>query len=45
MVTAWEKCQELVREEMGIIYSQTVIGNAMNPRKVGDLEGARCQVA
>jgi len=32
MVTAWDKFQELVRDEMRKAYSETVIDQAMNSR-------------
>jgi len=40
MVTAWDKYQELVKEKMSKLYSQTVIDHAMNPRNVGNTEAA-----
>ena len=40
MATAWDKYQELVKEEMSKLYSQTVINHAMNPRNVGTTEAA-----
>ena len=40
MATAWDKYQELVKEEMSKLYSQTVIDHAMNPRNVGNTEAA-----
>ena len=40
MPTAWDKYQELVKEEMSKLYSQTVIDHAMNPRNVGNTEAA-----
>ncbi|MFC1982404.1 iron-sulfur cluster assembly scaffold protein [Chloroflexota bacterium] len=40
MTTAWDKYQELVKEEMSKLYSQTVIDHAMNPRNVGNTEAA-----
>jgi len=39
MATAWDKYQELVRDEMRKVYSETVIDYAMNPRNVGNVEG------
>ena len=38
MVTAWDKYQELVKEEMRRVYSEAVVDHAMNPRNVGNLE-------
>jgi len=40
MATAWDKYQELVKEEMSKLYSQTVIDHATNPRNVGNTEAA-----
>ena len=40
MVTAWDKFQELVRDEMRKVYSETVIDHAMNPRNVGNMDAA-----
>jgi len=40
MVTAWDKFQELVRDEMREAYSETVIDHAMNPRNVGNMDAA-----
>jgi len=40
MVTAWDKFQELVRDEMRKAYSETVIDHAMNSRNVGNMEAA-----
>jgi len=40
MVTAWEKFQELVRDEMRKVYSETVVEHSMNPRNVGGIEDA-----
>ena len=40
MAAAWDKYQELVKEEMSKLYSQTVIDHAMNPRNVGNTEAA-----
>lgn len=38
MVSAWDKYEELVKEEMRKVYSETVIDYAINPRNVGNLE-------
>ena len=40
MATAWDKYQELVKDEMSKMYSQTVIDHAMNPRNAGNTEAA-----
>jgi len=40
MTTAWDKYQQLVRDEMRKVYSKTVIDYAMNPRNVGNMDAA-----
>ena len=40
MAIARDKYQELIKEEMSKLYSQTVIDHAMNPRNVGSTEAA-----
>ncbi|MFC2072733.1 iron-sulfur cluster assembly scaffold protein [Chloroflexota bacterium] len=40
MATTWDKFQDLVRNQMRTVYSETVIDHAMNPRNVGNLEAA-----
>ena len=40
MTTAWDKLQELVRDEMRKVYSETVIDHALNPRNMGNLDAA-----
>jgi len=40
MTSGWDKFQELVRDEMRKVYSETVIDHSMNPRNVGDIENA-----
>ncbi|MFC2000934.1 iron-sulfur cluster assembly scaffold protein [Chloroflexota bacterium] len=40
MATAWDKYQELFKEKMSKLYSQTVIDHAMNPRNVGKTKAA-----
>ena len=40
MVTAWDKFQELVRDEIRKVYSETIIDHAMNPRNVGNIDAA-----
>ena len=36
--TAWDEYQELVRDEMRKVYSETVISHAMAPRNVGNMD-------
>ena len=38
--TAWDEYQELVRDEMRKVYSETVVEHVMNPRNVGRIEAA-----
>jgi nitrogen fixation NifU-like protein len=38
MTSGWETFQELLRDKMRDVYSETVIDHAMNPRNVGNLE-------
>jgi nitrogen fixation NifU-like protein len=40
MTSAWEQFEELIREEMRKVYSETAIDHAMNPRNVGDMADA-----
>jgi len=40
MTSAWEQFEELIREEMRKVYSETAIDHAMDPRNVGDMENA-----
>jgi nitrogen fixation NifU-like protein len=40
MTSAWEQFEELIKEQMRKIYSETVIDHAMNPRNLGDMEDA-----
>ena len=40
MATAWDKYQKMVRDEMRKVYSETVVDHAMNPRNLGNMEGA-----
>jgi len=40
MTSAWEQFEELIREEMRKVYSETAIDHAMNPRNVGDIVDA-----
>ena len=38
MATVWDNYQEMVKDQMRKVYSETVIDHAMNPRNVGNLE-------
>ena len=40
MTTAWDKFQDLVRDQMRKAYSETVIDHAMTPRNVGNMDAA-----
>ena len=40
MTSAWEQFEELIREEMRKVYSETAIDHAMDPRNVGDMVDA-----
>jgi nitrogen fixation protein NifU and related proteins len=40
MSTAWEKFQQIIREEMLKVYSEAVVEHANNPRNLGGLEDA-----
>jgi len=38
MTSSWEKFEELIKEKMREVFSETAIEHSMNPRNVGDLE-------
>ena len=40
MTSSWEKFEELIKQEMRKVYSETVIDHSMDPRNVGDLDDA-----
>jgi nitrogen fixation NifU-like protein len=40
MSSAWEQFEELIKQEMRKIYSETAIEHSMNPRNLGELENA-----
>jgi len=40
MTTAWDKFQELIKEEMRKVYSETVVEHATNPKNLGSVENA-----
>jgi len=38
MNTGWDKFQEMIKDQMRQVYSETVIEHAMDPKNVGDME-------
>ena len=38
MTTAWEKFEEIIKNEMRKVYSETVIEHSMNPRNLGSMD-------
>lgn len=40
MDSAWDKFQELIKQQMRKIYSETVIEHSMEPRNLGELDEA-----
>ena len=40
MSSSWEKFEELIKAEMRKVYSEAAIEHSMNPRNLGELEGA-----
>jgi len=40
VTTAWDKFQELIRNEMRKVYSEAVIDHSMNPRNLGSMNAA-----
>jgi len=40
MTSSWEKFEELIKQEMRKVYSETAVDHAMDPRNVGDLDDA-----
>ena len=42
MTSSWEKFEELIKQEMRKVFSETFIDHSMNPRNVGNLENAEC---
>jgi nitrogen fixation NifU-like protein len=40
MSSSWDKFQELVRAKMLELYSEAVVEHSMNPRNMGEIEGA-----
>jgi nitrogen fixation NifU-like protein len=40
MSSSWEQFEELIKQEMRKIYSEAAVEHGMNPRNLGELEGA-----
>jgi nitrogen fixation NifU-like protein len=40
MTSSWEQFEELIKQEMRKIYSETAVEHSMNPRNLGDMEDA-----
>lgn len=40
MATSWEKFEELIKEKMRTVYSETVVELGMNPKNLGSLDDA-----
>jgi len=40
MSSSWQDFEELIKEEMRKVYSETVIDHALNPGNMGDMEDA-----
>jgi nitrogen fixation NifU-like protein len=40
MATAWEKFEELMKEKMRTMYSETVVELGMNPKNLGSIDDA-----
>jgi nitrogen fixation NifU-like protein len=40
MTSSWENFEELIKQEMRKIYSETVIEHGMNPRNLGEIDEA-----
>jgi nitrogen fixation NifU-like protein len=40
MASSWQKFEELIKQEMRKIYSETVVEHSMDPRNLGELEEA-----
>ena len=40
MASAYEELEELIQKEMRQVYTETAVDHAMNPRNVGQMEGA-----
>jgi len=40
MPSSWQDFEELIKEEMRKVYSETVIDHALNPGNMGDMEDA-----
>ena len=40
MATSWEKFEELMKEKMRTVYSETVVELSMNPKNLGEIDDA-----
>jgi len=40
MSSSWQELEKLAKEEMGKVYSETVIDHSLNPRNMGDMKDA-----
>ena len=45
MTTEWDKLQEMIKEQMRQVYSETFIEHAMDPKNMGDMENADSHVS
>jgi nitrogen fixation NifU-like protein len=45
MTTGWEKFQEMIKEQMRQVYSETFIEHATDPKNMGDMESADSHVS
>ena len=45
MTTSWDKFQEMIKEQMRQVYSETFIEHAMDPKNIGDMENADSYVS
>ena len=45
MTTGWDKFQEMIKEQMRQVYSETFIEHAMDPKNMGDMESADTHVS
>ena len=45
MTSGWDKFQELIKEQMRKVYSETFIEHSMDPKNIGDMEDADSYVS